>query len=178
MKRFVICLAALGLLAIPAVASAETQYVWIRYGGAQPYLYVTTTPYPAPPRTYVGPGGVVFDSEVGKACGALRTDVHFAPNETSLDQYDRNILAGLAHCFTRGPLSGVGIELVVGYDGSPASSTRAYTRLGEVIETLGLMGVSTEQLVYSRELRPGWQADKVSFRFTQPRVWPYRDLLR
>lgn len=161
-----------GLLALPAVASAEPQYVYVRYGGDRPYLYVTSEPRPALPE-YVRADGLRFDSEVGAACGTLRTDLFFAPSDIGLDAYDRSVLSSLAACMTRGNLSGAKVELVAGHDGTYSSSQRAQVRLAEVIEYLRFQGVTASQLTYSLDLAPGWQADRLRFRFAEPVAWPY-----
>jgi len=49
MNRIFSCLVLAGLLTVPAVASAEPQYVYVRYGGDRPYVYVTNEPRPALP---------------------------------------------------------------------------------------------------------------------------------
>ena len=176
MHRLLSCFVLAGLLAVPAVASAEPQYVWVRYGSNnRPYVYVTTEPRPAyPDPGYVRADGLRFDSDVGAACGALHTDVYFAPTDSNLDPYDRSTLASIASCMTRGAMAGIRVELVAAYDGSYASLIRSDRRLGEVIDTLKRMGVSANQMVYSREILPGWQSDRISFRMAQPYVWPYQ----
>ncbi len=58
--------------------------------------------------------GIRFDSEVGAACGALLTAVHFEPFEGRLEVHDQPVLDSLATCFTSGPLAGVKVA-VVGY---------------------------------------------------------------
>lgn len=56
--------------------------------------------------------GVRFDSEVGAACGALSTAVHFEPLEGQVDLHDEPILDHLAECLTHGPLRGVNVAVL------------------------------------------------------------------
>lgn len=177
MNRIFSCLVVAGLLAIPAVASAEPQYVYVRYGNGQPYLYVTNEPRPYEPAPiYVRNDGLRFDSDVGALCSTLRTDIHFAPSELGVDAYDRSVLANVADCMTRGVLSRTRIELVAGYDGTLPSVNRAERRLSEVIAHLQAMGVRPSQLTYSKEYSPGWQSDRIRFRVASPQ--PYAVELR
>lgn len=174
MLRLIASLAFVGLFAAPA--SAEPQYVYVRYGDGRPYLYVTTEPRPYHPPRYVRADGVSFDSEVGAACGVSNTDIYFLPSETRLDDYDRQSLANLAFCMTRGPLHEVRVDIVVAHDGSEASYRRSYTRGSEIIGQLQRLGVRPWQLTYSREIAPGWQSDRVRFRYalTQPMPAEYQ----
>lgn len=186
MKAFLSCLLAAGLLTVPAVASAEPQYVYVQYGRGEPYLFVTTKPLPYytvdyqprpipyyPDVTYVERSdGLRFDSEVGALCSALNTDIQFGPHRTALDSSDRSTLGHLGYCFTRGALAGERITVVASYDGSLASSQLAMARLNEVIGQLQMAGVPTNQLTYSKRLTPGWQSDRISFRLSVPRPWP------
>jgi hypothetical protein len=170
MRTFLTCIAAFfGVIAISASASAEPQYVWVHYGDGEPYLYVTETPHPAHTATHpVSYKGVTFDSDVGVVCGAVNTRVNFDPFTSTLDQRDRSTLASLANCFTRGPMHGKSLKLIVAYDGTPDSEKRMYERLGKVLATLQQMGMSESQLIYTKEVRPDWQDDHVSFRLATP----------
>lgn len=170
MNRIFSCLVLAGLLTVPAVASAEPQYVYVRQSGDQSYLYVTDEPRPIGP-VYVR-DAQRYDNQVGAICGSLRTDIFFAPADVELDSFDRTALSSLGYCLSRGALAGAKVELVAGYDGTYVSGQRASIRLTEVISHLRSMGVSPNQLTFSKVVAPGWQSDHVSFRFVQA-PWPY-----
>ena len=183
MKGFLACLAVAGLLTVPAVASAEPQYVYVQYGRGEPYLFVTTKPlpyytvdyqprYPYVVRYVESSNGVRFDSDVGAMCGAMNTSIYFGPLGTMLDASDRSTLSFLGHCFTRGALAGERITVVATYDGSLASTQLAMARLNEVIGQLQAAGVQPYQLTYTKRLTPGWQSDRVTFQLSVPRPYP------
>lgn len=60
--------------------------------------------------------GVRFDSDVGAACGALSTTIHFEPTEGELDLHDEPILDHLAECLIHGPLEGVSVGIIASGD--------------------------------------------------------------
>ena len=172
MNRIFSCLVVAGLLAIPAVASAEPQYVYVRYGDGKPYVYVTNEPQPyEPPPAYVRNDGLRFDSDVGAMCSTLHTDVHLAPLASGVDAYDRGVLANIADCLTRGAMANMRIEVVAGFDGTLPSVNLADRRLSDVIIYLQALGVRPSQLTYSKEYTPGWQSDRIRFRIATPQ--PY-----
>lgn len=145
MNRLFSAFACAGLLAIPTVASADT--------------------------TFVRADGVTFDSPVGAVCGALKTDIFFPVAESRLDLQDERPLDYLADCFTKGPLTGVRIELVAAWDGSDGSMVQAYERQRAMIGYLVEHGVPSTQLTIAREQATHAGADRVRFRIADPLPW-------
>ncbi|HRE89199.1 MAG TPA: hypothetical protein PK095_08670 [Myxococcota bacterium] len=62
------------------------------------------------------PDGARFDSDVGAACGALSTAVHFEPTDGEVDLHDEPVLDHLAECLTHGPLQGVAVGIIAAGD--------------------------------------------------------------
>jgi outer membrane protein OmpA-like peptidoglycan-associated protein len=122
--------------------------------------------------TYVRADGVVFDSDVGAACGALMTDVLFQPGERSVDLYDESTLDHLATCFRSGELANARIAIIGFGDGDLAAasgSDLAQDRVASVVSYLTARGVDARQLT-TWAYATGWPgdasyaADRVQFR--------------
>ena len=98
---------------------------------------------------FVRSDGIVFDSDVGAACGALHTDVLFEPWSSQLDILDEPVLDHLATCLTSGELARMQVAVVgVGDDrfASPAGVDLARKRMNAVRAYLMMRGVSAHQL--------------------------------
>jgi len=99
--------------------------------------------------SFVRADGIVFDSDVGAACGALHTDVLFEQWSSAVDMLDEPVLDGLASCMTRGALTGVRVAVIgVGDDRflSPSGAELARERMNAVTSALIARGVDARQL--------------------------------
>lgn len=99
---------------------------------------------------YVRLDGVVFDSDVGAACGALHTDVLFQPDSTEVELHDDAVLDFVADCLETGPLADARIAVAGMADGSwlprSASERLARQRMNAVIVGLIERGVDARRL--------------------------------
>jgi outer membrane protein OmpA-like peptidoglycan-associated protein len=93
--------------------------------------------------------GIVFDSDVGAACGALHTDVLFESWSSAVDMLDEPVLDGLASCMTSGALAGVRVAVIgIGDDRflAPSGAELARERMSAVMSYLMARGVDARQL--------------------------------
>lgn len=118
--------------------------------------------------------GVRFDSEVGAACGALSTTVHFERLEGALDLHDQPILDYLAECLIHGPLRGVTVAVIGHGDKALAhgvSLSLANERARMVTSYLVERGVPYWQLeTYALARGDQGESSTVAFRIADPSV--------
>lgn len=122
--------------------------------------------------SYVRADGVVFDSDVGAACGALHTDILFSPGERSVELQDEAVLDHLANCFSSGELAGYRIAVIGFGDEDLMASTGAELardRVTSVLSYLMQHGVEPSSLT-TWAYATGWpgddtlSSDRVQFR--------------
>lgn len=148
MKRMLTAFSAAALLALPTVAGAAG--------------------------SFVRSDGLVFDSDVGAACGALHTDVLFEQWSGSLDILDEPVLDGLAACMVSGPLANARIAVIGTGDESslyPSGAELARGRMNAVVSYLIAKGVDSRQLEpWAFTLNWSWgdpKPDRVMFRILE-----------
>lgn len=98
---------------------------------------------------YVRADGIVFDSDVGAACGALHTDVLFEPWGTSIDALDEPVLDFIAECMRDGALAAARVAVIGLGDASylqPSGEALARDRMNAVRDALLARGVDARQL--------------------------------
>jgi len=136
-------------------------------------LTALTVPASASDTWFVRADGVRFNSDVGAICGALNTDILFAPDELTLDIHDESPLDFLADCLVSGELRGATIAVVAPYDGSSWDYDRADARQGEVVSYLIRGGVDPRRLDTWKIASGGapWEPGRIQFRIVALPVW-------
>jgi len=141
----IIAASALSLSALPAIASAS--------------------------QGYLRADGIVFDSDVGAACGALHTDVLFEPWGTGIDPMDEPVLDFIAECMRNGALADARVAVIGLGDANylqPSGEVLASDRMNAVRDALLERGVDARQIepwAFAVAWEPGERKpDRVVFR--------------
>jgi outer membrane protein OmpA-like peptidoglycan-associated protein len=120
---------------------------------------------------FVRPDGIVFDSDLGAACGLLRTDLHFDPWSAQIETQNQLLLDLVADCLNYGTLARARVAVIGLADDDflyPAGEVLARERMNAVRLALLERGVDARQLE-PWALSVDWEAgekkpDRVVFR--------------